>query len=109
MKVITEEMLDEIESLEDDKDFPFNNHGLKEVLSKYLVEIDQLTVTKLRPMSDAPRDGQSFLGYGTENEYFTEVYFDLDINEFSSEGYVVFSEYFKGWIPMPIYRPKNDK
>ncbi len=114
MRVITEEMLQLIEDQEDDKDFPFNNYGLKEILSKYLVEIDQLTVTKLRPMSDAPLEGIMV-------DVITKSQSDLGIFEFR-EAWNSYDEIWRlssddenrytiddlvGWIPRPTYKPSQ--
>lgn len=105
--MITEEMLQLIEDQEDDKDFPFNNYGLKETLSKYLVEIDQLTVSKLRPMSECQSgwlikltDSDQFhmcTALGSHGSIFTS---DAGIHSVLRDNY-------KGCIPPIIYKPEQ--
>jgi len=112
MKVITEEMIPLIEHQEDDNEFPFKNHGLAEILKKYLVEIDQITVSKLRPMSDAHKsvdlDENSvkvLAMHRMEKQFIPVIVFDDGDVIGLCESFDV--DEFDGWIPMPVYKPEQ--
>ncbi len=106
MKVITEERL--IELLESTR--RVSSKDLLGVLIYECQELYTLTVGKLRPMCDAPRDGEWFLGYykGVASEYFEILFFSVSgklrshRDEFNEEDVL-------GWIPMPIYKPECEK
>lgn len=67
-------------------------------------ELDTLTVTRLRPMSDAP-DHEYSLFVHKEGRRPTEGYKnDLSI---VIDGEPIPSACFAGWIPMPRYEPEN--
>lgn len=71
-------------------------------------EIDTLTVSKLRPMCNVPKDGQWFLGYykGIYCEYFERLKYSA-IGELRSSDDEFEEEDILGWIPMPIYWPNE--
>ena len=73
-------------------------------LNNLLEEIDTLAVSKLRPMSEAPRDGSSFLVCFNGSETLNEGYFDSIGNIWVGELYDK-PENFEGWVPMPEYKP----
>lgn len=117
MKVITEESINkkkiEVEELQKlDRSNPYL-HGkmylLDDLLEKCLEDINvtkeengQIIVDELRPMSDAPQkewilvsiDGKLYPGYVKE----THLY---------ARGCIYYAYVAKGFIPMPIYRPKD--
>ncbi len=102
MRWIPEERLREILA-----DVQTENWSLEDLLINSLEEFDQITVTKLRPMSEAPRDGSEILGY-LPTEIFIVVYCYKNewLNEFDDK--LMFSDNdFLGWIPMPIYKPEQ--
>lgn len=109
MRVITEEMLQLIEDQEDDKDFPFNNQGLKEILSKYLVEIDQLTVTKLRTMSESRKIEGAVLAKVNNQDHLHKAIYADSVNKWFVPAFGDFMSEadFEGWIPMPLYKPEQ--
>ena len=108
MKVITEEFL---------------MHCIKEVgednliravsLVNLLEEIDTLTVSKLRPMVDAPRDGEYFMAYCHPTEQKIGMFFpyrydeDLDtyVDEDDEEMCI---DVVLGWIPSPTFKPEKE-
>ena len=65
---------------------------------------NEIIVTELRPMSELPTDGSSFLML-LDGNYFIEMFYNLDKDEFDS-----YSKYNEvdciGWLPMPQYRPE---
>lgn len=65
---------------------------------------DQLIVTKLRPMSEAPNLSY-VLAYAGSEEEFVEVWTGLNGDIINFEVDYPKSEYL-GWIPMPIYKPE---
>ena len=68
---------------------------------------DKIIVTELRPMSEAPRNGECFIAFSEDMEMFTEAYFDLDTGLLFAFG-VTWNEYdLLGWLPMPIYQPEK--
>ena len=99
MKVITRERL--IELL---KHCNRNDADLINFLIRECKEIDTLTVTNLRPMCGAPKDGiflAKMISYNALHEanidtlgnvWIGELYFDIEMCE--------------GWIPMPNYKPE---
>lgn len=108
MKVITEEMIPLIEYQEDDKEFPFKNHGLSEILNKYLVEIDQLTVSKLRPMSEIEsHDGLDILVFHIDTGRFVHAAHQNHMDGwfiYEFDCMLITTAHYNGWIPMPIYK-----
>ena len=75
------------------------------LISDHLQEIDTLTVSKLRPMCDAPKDGSVFLSKhdydeGLEETWLNGEYFD------TSQYCGLTAEDFDGWIPKPTYKPE---
>lgn len=112
MKVITEERLRELAELTMNVD----GSAALRFASYECQEIDQLTVTKLRPMSEAPRTGEYIRAYfetGYPKEWCDAVLrwnenfkaweeYNRDANE---ECYQ--DSNFHGWIPMPLYKPEQ--
>lgn len=101
MKVITEERLREIFEAECDNEIV----SVKDFLNHELQELDTLTVTKLRPMCDAPDDDETILCVGERYNTFLKVYFD-GVHYKDDHNFIYEKEYFIGWIPMPIYKPE---
>jgi len=65
---------------------------------------NEIIVTELNPMSDAPRNGECFIAFSKDMEMFTEAYFDLDTDLLFACGTIWNEEDLIGWIPMPIYQ-----
>lgn len=103
MKVITEEGLREFLS-EISQFTPDEILWLADNLSSKFEEIDTLTVSKLRPMCDAPNDVEFLVMLNTEDS-FHECRFAPDGRV--SIGAMLFKiDYCIGWIPKPIYKPE---
>lgn len=103
MKVITEERLKEVFNILE------NGMLLKSLLESLIAEckeIDALTVSKLRPMCDAPIDDETILCVGDRYNIFFKVYFDGEYYKDDHDD-LYDKEYFIGWIPMPIYKPER--
>lgn len=107
MKVITEERLRELQSNSDELSeltgwLP-EVRGFIEALIKECQELDTLTVTKLRPMSEI-HDGDILVKWIQENGLIGAFYVDGWV-------YVNGSNYkpeeFQGWIPIPKYEPEK--
>ena len=106
MKVITEERLRKLKSMLGDSDLKLSMVDLIDDLLDELVEIDTLTVSKLRPMCDAPSDGSLFLS----KHYFAEELEETWANGecFDTSQYCgLFEEDFDGWVPKTIYKPES--
>ncbi len=103
MKVITEERLREIFEAESDRGIV----SVKDLLNHELQEIDTLTVSRLRPMVDAPVDDETILCVGDRYNTFLKVYFDGEYYK-DDHNDIYDKEYFIGWIPMPIYKPEKE-
>jgi len=105
MKVITEdgykEFLSEISQFTPDEIF-----WLAENLSSKLKEIDTLTVSQLRPMCDAPKNGKFLVVLNTEDA-FHECSF-LSDGRVKIGTVAIRVEYCIGWIPKPIYKPEKE-
>lgn len=102
MKVITEERLRDL--AEDCS--PMFIRAFKWLLKVEFKEIDTLTVSKLRPMCDAPKDGLSILCVLFGSNKFIDMFFD-DGSWVSEETETIYNDgHIKGWIPMPIYQPE---
>ena len=104
MKVITEERL--LALLDSEKSYYFNM-AVRRLLTNELEEIDTLTVSKLRPMCDAPIDDETILCVGKTYNTFLKVYFD-GVYYKDDHDDLYDKEYFIGWIPMPIYKPEKE-
>jgi hypothetical protein len=81
---------------------------IQSLIDDYLIEIDTLTVSKLRPMSGAPRDGTSFLGgFDNDKGRLYECAFDSMGNVWIGELFYK-PDRLLGWVPMPIYAPGEE-
>lgn len=111
MKVITEERLRELMKILERKtsdESQIEYRLLENLLDYECQEIDTLTVSKLRPMIDAPKDGEWFLGYykGVVSEYFEILFYSKLSGKLRSNGDEFNEEDVLGWLPMPIYKPE---
>jgi len=103
MKVITEKVLREyIEQIGD------GGVVYAASLINLLEEIDTLTVSKLRPMCDAPNDESIiFLAKSDFNDELEEAW-STGGGEFStSQSLDLRIDVFEGWIPKPSYKPEK--
>ena len=112
MEVITKErLIAKQELLEDKNNRPCEYLDGKQYLIDELIEsceeIDTLTVSKLRPMSEAPMNGKFILACNSSN-HFEKVFFNDEYErwflEESNECYG--TDKLRGWIPMPTYKPE---
>ena len=103
MKVITEERLADIFATR------FINEETQQLLINECQELNTLTVTRLRPMSDAPRNGVSFLTATKLNNCMVKAYWCDGHRAFYIYDYgQAFHEYeLEGFIPMPRYEPEK--
>lgn len=102
MRVITEDRLKELLPWpEQDQDVA---DGLN-LATEECKEIDTLTVSKLRPMVDALKDGGSFLVAFNGSTRLYEGYFDTLGNFWVGEQYYS-PDLCSGWVPMVIYKPE---
>ena len=102
-KVITEDRL--MELLNDD----FYGGDWK-VVFRYLLdmkcqELDQLTVTKLRPMSEMPEEQKCLVVFNDDDDRFWEAERFGEFVYLGDDGFNLYQ--FKGLIPMPIYKPEQ--
>ncbi len=67
-------------------------------------ELDELTVTKLRPMSEAKHDSTRILGF-INNEFVKISSYDKYWSD-GDDDYISDDE-IEGWIPMPQYKPEE--
>lgn len=104
MKVITEERL--MYLIENDGD---GSKVYCTVSTADLEELDTLTVTKLRPMSEAQRKPPQFiLACNHHNELFKVQYVVQYGRWFLEDGHTSFKDdALIGWIPMPTYNPEE--
>lgn len=66
---------------------------------------DTLTVSKLRPMSELPKNANSVMAaYEDERG---DIYFDITSSQCIEDEYSFSSEEYIGWIPLPIYKPEK--
>ena len=94
MKYISSEELErEINEWDDEAPLCF----IRDDLLSACKEIDQLTVTKLRPMSDA-NNGDIVLAYDKYDRCFTKIIIC------KMHGW---DQMFEGWIPLPQYKPEE--
>lgn len=83
------------------------------LISDHAKEIDTLTVSKLRPMVDAPKDGEYFMAYCHPTSQKIGMFFPYRYDE-DIETYVdedddeMCIDVVLGWIPMPIYKPEKE-
>ena len=103
MKVITEGSLRHVLKMH----FGFNdvNQSICSHLINELQELDTLTVSKLRPMSEVPRNGKFLVVLNSEDD-FHECSFLAD-GRIKIGTVAIRYEYCIGWIPKPIYKPEE--
>lgn len=103
MKVITEERLREI--LKSYSDSSAAAMHIELLLRNECQDLDTLTVTRLRPMSDAP-ELCNFMVKMKDREELTEACFSIPGHLWvRSANYPM--DCFEGWIPMPRYEPEK--
>lgn len=109
MRVITEERLKELMFEWDGMD-PFVQ-SCKFLIENECKELDHLTVTKLRPMSELDQYGvDNILAWNESLRRYVHFTYDTFVNsywihEFDS-FYTIDEKTYKGWLPMPIYKPE---
>lgn len=105
MKVITEERLREIL----DGTSRVTSKDLLRVLINECQELDTLTVTRLRPMSDIPDEESVILfdrfGMPHEGQKYCGEKLKVYVDGFI-EDWCDFSDYI-GWMPFPRYEPEK--
>ena len=122
MKVITEERLREKLNKQIDKialknsqfiNDPPSVENIKAMMLAELInelqELDTLTVTRLRPMCDAPRDEQILIKLKKSDGLMTVGKIDSHTPTIiwrSSHSYCVIDD-SEGWQPMPRYEPEK--
>lgn len=110
MRVITEKRLREWKRIAIQKGLDgIKSTELLEQIIKECKEIDHFTVTKLRPMSEAPKNEIMILAFNKYENDFVKTFFigqDWCVPEFE---FTPNEDDFIGWIPMPIYKPKDNK
>lgn len=81
-------------------------HGAEFQMSQ---QPDKLTVSKLRPMSEAPRDPNTRISVVRKgHDYFEAARFDIRNGGWQINFSAAMSdEFFEGWIPMPLYKPEQ--
>lgn len=87
---------------------------ISKVVKKHLIdliegnikEIDTLTVSKLRPMYDAPKTGGDILCvmHGSQEMYV--AFYNKDKWEIPGAEIFLEDDSIVGWLPMPIYKPE---
>lgn len=104
MKAITKEIL--IQILE--KNQCWHRMLASELIDDDLFEeIDTLTVSRLRPMADAPGDINILVEHSFSN-VMTESRAIPNEEIITSGGYVINYSDCEGWIPAPIYKPEKE-
>ena len=105
MKVITKETLNSLR-----ENAWAKGHDNEYVIYDYLLEgfmkeLDTLTVTRLRPMSEAPHGEYILVAYENENDLFMVFY---DGREFLiNKHHPISAGGLCGFIPMPRYEPEK--
>lgn len=77
---------------------------IQRLIDEELEEIDTLTVSKLRSMCDAPKNGKFLVVLNTEDA-FHECSF-LSDGRVKIGTVAIRIEYCIGWIPCAIYKPE---
>lgn len=68
---------------------------------------NEIIVTELRPMSEAPRDGTDILLVSKSNSLFNGCNYGMQGDKFIIAGIGTYdAAVFKGWLPMPQYLPE---
>lgn len=103
MKVITED--DAIRILKD----PNVSLSIVKEFRAACKEIDTFTVSKLRPMSEAPRDPNTRISVVRKgHDYFEAARFDVRNGGWQINFSAAMSdEFFEGWVPMLLYKPEQ--
>ena len=106
MKAITEkELIEFFKSIYHNK---FNQDEIFVMLKTRMKEIDTLTVSKLRPMEDAPRDRGSILCVLNGSENLQEMYFAYGLWWLSGVDMYFNEDHINGWVPKLIYKPEKE-
>lgn len=108
MKVMTEERFKELIGLDEAGDYVA---CINDILEEFQ-ELDQLTVTKFRPMSEAPRGEYILLRYKkpnptgwVEGKHYGQTW--NGIEQWWADCAVQHEYHFAGWIPLPRYEPEQ--
>jgi len=103
MRVITEERLIDIAKLYGESSI--TESIIYGILIHELQEFEQLTVRKLRPMSEAPRDEETILAIQKGYSRFIKIYNAEDFWVFDNE--LLGDDELLGWIPYPEYKQEQ--
>lgn len=98
MKVITEEQLRQMSVT---SSMPNATSVINTILSE-CQELDQLSVTRLRPMSDAPVNTWILI-YDGERFFQTKIRANTKLVKLERNE----SQEYAGWIPLPKYEPEQ--
>ena len=106
MKVITEEYL--IDRLKESVELcRFGEANVIQSIIDDFEEIDTLTVSKLRPMCDAPKDGSDVQLANKSGRFIYGCNDGLGNSKWVIPGIGSYDDSdFLGWLPMPIYKPE---
>jgi len=104
MKAITEKRLIQIKQEWFEKYWLKESMAIDHLINTELQEIDTLTVSKLRPMCDAPKNGKFLVVLNTEDA-FHECSF-LSDGRVKIGTVAIRIKYCIGWIPCAIYKPE---
>jgi len=77
---------------------------IQRLIDEELEEIDTLTVSKLRPMSDAPNDGTLIEVWHKKSPDPREAYFCDGF--YIVDGHDVHENELEGWLQKIIYKPE---
>ena len=109
MKVMTEERFKELIGLDEAGDYVA---CINDILEEFQ-ELDQLTVTRLRPMSElVDSDEVDVLAFNSRLGRFIHFAYqnhmdDWWVYEFDYSFKLLGDYDFEGWIPMPKYEPEQ--
>ena len=113
MKVITEERLkelrDQFREVSKINSNPLHIEGMLDMIEIVIdecQELDQLTVTRLRPMSEHNNDTTGILAVFKGSRIFDVVWW-FNGSFITAQDEIYDPEDFVGWIPLPKYEPEQ--
>lgn len=109
MRVITEQRLIELRAKYAEDLNIKDGCLIDDLIHDELVDIDQLIVTKLRPISEAPKTGQNIL---LKHKMFFGLYEACFVSgkwshTIPTKCNLLDDNSFDGWIPIPVYKPEE--
>ena len=109
MRVIKKKTLKRLIRLYEEIEIDWKQREGFEKIINDIKETDTLTVSKLRPMCEAPINSEKFIALIKSNRNFIIISSFGNSGKYWTDGCcndLMINDEFIGWLPLPIYKPE---